>query len=95
VAICARIRRTDGHTRPDHPQCQQFRPRTPHPPRAGSAWASRSCAIRGRPNGWGGIYGTTFFVDPRGERTVVLVTNTALDGMYGQFTLDVEDAVYA
>jgi CubicO group peptidase (beta-lactamase class C family) len=45
--------------------------------------------------GWGGIYGTTFFVDPQAELSVVIVTNTALEGMYGQFTLDVESAIYA
>jgi CubicO group peptidase (beta-lactamase class C family) len=44
---------------------------------------------------WGGVYGHQWFVDPHKELTVVALTNTALEGMSGQFTLDLRDAIYA
>ncbi len=44
---------------------------------------------------WGGVYGHSWFVDPQQELSVVALTNTALEGMMGQFTLDVRNAVYA
>ena len=44
---------------------------------------------------WGGVYGHAWFVDPQQELSVVALTNTALEGMIGQFTLDVRNAVYA
>ena len=44
---------------------------------------------------WGGVYGHGWFVDPQQELSVVALTNTALEGMIGQFTLDVRNAVYA
>jgi CubicO group peptidase (beta-lactamase class C family) len=43
---------------------------------------------------WGGVYGHSWFVDPSRELTVVLVTNTALEGMIGKLTIDVRDAAY-
>ena len=43
---------------------------------------------------WGGVYGHSWFVDPTREVTVVLLTNTALEGMIGKITIDVRDAVY-
>ncbi|OOG76068.1 serine hydrolase [Sinorhizobium sp. A49] len=44
---------------------------------------------------WGGAYGHNWFVDPVENLTVVALTNTAFEGMWGQFTRDVRDAVYA
>lgn len=44
---------------------------------------------------WGGVYGHSWFVDPEKRITVVALTNTALEGMWGQFTIDLRDAVYA
>lgn len=44
---------------------------------------------------WGGVYGHSWFVDPQQGLTVVALTNTALEGMWGQFTLDLRDAIYA
>ncbi|HEX8049226.1 serine hydrolase domain-containing protein [Rhizobium sp.] len=44
---------------------------------------------------WGGVYGHSWFVDPEKKLTVVALTNTALEGMWGQFTIDLRDAVYA
>jgi CubicO group peptidase (beta-lactamase class C family) len=43
---------------------------------------------------WGGVYGHTWFVDPTRKLTVVALTNTALEGMWGKFTTDLRDAVY-
>jgi CubicO group peptidase (beta-lactamase class C family) len=43
---------------------------------------------------WGGVYGHSWFVDPARKLTVVALTNTALEGMWGKFTTDVRDAVY-
>ncbi|WP_343213934.1 serine hydrolase domain-containing protein [Ensifer oleiphilus] len=44
---------------------------------------------------WGGAYGHDWFVDPVENITVVVLTNTAFEGMWGQFTRDVRDAIYA
>ena len=44
---------------------------------------------------WGGVYGHSWFVDPARKLSVVALTNTALEGMTGAFTLDLRDAVYA
>lgn len=43
---------------------------------------------------WGGAYGHNWFVDPVENITVVAMTNTAFEGMWGQFTRDVRDAIY-
>ncbi|HKS59053.1 MAG TPA: serine hydrolase domain-containing protein [Steroidobacteraceae bacterium] len=43
---------------------------------------------------WGGVYGHSWFVDPAKKITVVALTDTALEGMWGKFTTDVRDAVY-
>ncbi len=43
----------------------------------------------------GGAYGHDWFVDPVENITVVMLTNTAFEGMWGQFTRDVRDAIYA
>jgi len=44
---------------------------------------------------WGGVYGHNWFVDPKNRLTVVIMTNTAFEGMNGPFTAQVRDAVYA
>lgn len=44
---------------------------------------------------WGGVYGHNWFVDPKNRLTVVIMTNTAFEGMNGPFTTQVRDAVYA
>lgn len=44
---------------------------------------------------WGGVYGHSWFVDAEMGLTVVALTNTALEGMWGQFTMDLAKAVYA
>jgi len=44
---------------------------------------------------WGGVYGHSWFVDPSRKLTVILLTNTALEGMMGKVTADLRDAVYA
>ncbi len=43
---------------------------------------------------WGGAYGNSWFVDMERELSVVLLTNTAYEGMNGRITIDVRDAVY-
>lgn len=43
---------------------------------------------------WGGAYGHNWFVDPENSLTVVALTNTAFEGMVGQFVFDVRAAVY-
>lgn len=44
---------------------------------------------------WGGVYGHNWFVDPKNRLTVVIMTNTAFEGMNGLVTTQVRDAVYA
>ena len=44
---------------------------------------------------WGGVYGHNWFVDPPRRLSVVLLTNTALEGMAGAFPLALRGAVYA
>jgi CubicO group peptidase (beta-lactamase class C family) len=44
---------------------------------------------------WGGVYGASWFVDPANRTTVIILTNTAIEGMAGAFTTEVRDAVYA
>jgi CubicO group peptidase (beta-lactamase class C family) len=44
---------------------------------------------------WGGAYGNNWFVDPANRLTVVAMTNTALEGMWGRFKFDIRHAVYA
>lgn len=43
---------------------------------------------------WGGIYGHTWFIDPVEKLTVVLMTNTTLEGMSGRLSTELERAVY-
>jgi len=44
---------------------------------------------------WGGVYGHSWFVDPAKRLTVVMLTNTAVEGVFGQYPTQVRDAVYA
>jgi len=44
---------------------------------------------------WGGVYGHNWFVDKQNGLTVVLMSNTAFEGMNGQVTRELRDAVYA
>ncbi len=41
---------------------------------------------------WGGVYGHRFFVDPVSATTIVVLTNTAFEGMNGQLVEDVVGA---
>jgi CubicO group peptidase (beta-lactamase class C family) len=43
---------------------------------------------------WGGVYGTTFWVDPAARLSAVALTNTALEGTNGEFTRDIVKAAY-
>ena len=43
---------------------------------------------------WGGVYGNSWFVDPRHELSVVLLTNTAVAGMVGPLPDAIRDAIY-
>lgn len=57
-------------------------PASAHTPQSAGTWQ------------WGGVYGHTWFVDPARKLTVVALTNTAPEGLFGKFTTDVRDAVY-
>lgn len=43
---------------------------------------------------WGGVYGHSWFIDFARGLTVLLLTNTAYEGMSGPLTLELRDAVY-
>ncbi|PTL81654.1 serine hydrolase [Vitiosangium sp. GDMCC 1.1324] len=43
---------------------------------------------------WGGSYGHTWFVDPKHRLTVVALTNTASEGVFGAFPVTLRDAIY-
>lgn len=57
-------------------------PAAAHTPQSAGTWQ------------WGGVYGHSWFVDPEQKLTVVALTNTALEGMWGKFTTDLRDAMY-
>lgn len=44
---------------------------------------------------WGGAYGHNWWIDSTNRLTVVALTNTAFEGMWGRYTIDVRDAIYA
>jgi CubicO group peptidase (beta-lactamase class C family) len=44
---------------------------------------------------WGGVYGGSWFVDPAKALSVVVLTNTAIEGMIGATPSAVREAVYA
>ncbi len=41
---------------------------------------------------WGGIYGNCWYIDPKHQRTVVALTNTAVEGVSGRFAQDIREA---
>lgn len=43
---------------------------------------------------WGGAYGHSWYVDPAARTTIVLLTNTAFEGMIGKLPNDLVAAVY-
>ncbi|WP_144109515.1 serine hydrolase domain-containing protein [Paraburkholderia sp. BCC1886] len=43
---------------------------------------------------WGGVYGHSWFVDRARGLSVVSLSNTLYEGMNGQYTVDLRDAVY-
>lgn len=43
---------------------------------------------------WSGVYGSNFFVDPQAELSVVILTNTAISGMVGEFPDAIQNAIY-
>jgi len=43
---------------------------------------------------WGGAYGHSWFVDPARALSVVVLTNTAFEGMSGAFPREIRNAVY-
>lgn len=44
---------------------------------------------------WGGIYGHCWFIDPLRKRTVIALTNTAVEGMCGRFSVEMQRATAA
>lgn len=44
--------------------------------------------------GWYGAYGSNFFVDPKARLSVVILTNTTLAGMVGEFPDALKKAIY-
>jgi CubicO group peptidase (beta-lactamase class C family) len=44
---------------------------------------------------WGGVYGHNWFVDSQRRLSVVLLTNTALEGMNGALPMQLRDAIYS
>ena len=43
---------------------------------------------------WAGAYGNRWFVDPVSELTMVALTNTTMEGIFGDFTRETRDAAY-
>jgi CubicO group peptidase (beta-lactamase class C family) len=43
---------------------------------------------------WGGAYGHTWFVDPGERLSAVILTNTAFEGVTGQYPLEIRNAIY-
>lgn len=43
---------------------------------------------------WGGVYGHTWFYDPIADLAGVIFTNTAIEGMSGQYPVDICNAIY-
>jgi CubicO group peptidase (beta-lactamase class C family) len=44
---------------------------------------------------WGGVYGHSWFVDPAGKKSVVLMTNTSTEGMSGRLSQELFAAAAA
>jgi CubicO group peptidase (beta-lactamase class C family) len=56
-------------------------------------------ALSGQPSSpgtvrWGGVYGNSWFVDPANGLSMVLMSNTALEGCTGVFPVDITKAIY-
>lgn len=58
-------------------------PRAAEAPMAAGSW------------GWGGVYGTSFWVDPAARLSAVALTNTSLQGCNGDFSREIVAAAYA
>jgi CubicO group peptidase (beta-lactamase class C family) len=43
---------------------------------------------------WGGVYGTKTFVDPQKGLSVIILTNTGLEGLTGKFPVDMTAVIY-
>ena len=43
---------------------------------------------------WGGALGSHWFVDPAEKLTVVVLTNTSVAGVIGEFPAELRDAIY-
>jgi CubicO group peptidase (beta-lactamase class C family) len=43
---------------------------------------------------WGGVYGHSWFVDPKMKMSAVLMTNTAVEGCNGTYPAEIRDAIY-
>lgn len=43
---------------------------------------------------WGGVYGHSWWIDPKEKLTVIILTNTTLEGMSGKFPADIKTAIY-
>ncbi len=44
---------------------------------------------------WGGVYGHTWFYDPVHDLAVVMLTNTAVEGMAGRYPVQIRDTIYS
>lgn len=44
---------------------------------------------------WGGVYGHQWYVDPARQATLLVFSNTAVEGCTGRYPLDVRDAAFA
>jgi CubicO group peptidase (beta-lactamase class C family) len=66
----------------------------------GLGWAvldDPAAAATPQPKGtiqWSGVYGHSWFVDRVNALSVVVLTNTAFEGMSGAFPLEIRDAIY-
>jgi CubicO group peptidase (beta-lactamase class C family) len=66
----------------------------------GLGWAvldDPAAAATPQPKGtiqWGGVYGHSWFVDRVNALSVVVLTNTAFEGMSGAFPIEIRDTVY-
>lgn len=64
----------------------------------GAVVTDKSIAASPLPQGawlWGGVYGHCWFVDPAGEKSFVLMTNTSTEGMSGQLSQELQAAAAA
>jgi CubicO group peptidase (beta-lactamase class C family) len=43
--------------------------------------------------GWGGVWGSTWFIDPARRVSMVSLSNTTLEGMMGRYVRDLRDAI--